>query len=160
MHWFIDPVQNHYADFTGRATRQEFWMFILGYAGIAIVVGIIARAVEIPVLSDILRLALAIPILAIGSRRLHDINKSGWWQIIAIIPLIGAIVLIVWLATKGEKGSNRYGESPQPEASHGDENIAPSVSGEEQASSAPAEETETAPEREEVEENKQEGFGN
>ena len=112
MHWFIDPIKNQYADFTGRTTRQQFWMYVLVYIGIAIVVGIVGAIIKMPFLGNILSLALLVPSWAIGARRLHDIGKSGWWQLIGVIPILGAIILIVWMATKGDKEANQYGPAP------------------------------------------------
>jgi uncharacterized membrane protein YhaH (DUF805 family) len=111
MHWFIDPIKNQYADFTGRATRQQFWMYVLVYIGVSIVVGIVAGILKMPFLGNLLSLALMVPSWAIGARRLHDIDKSGWWQLLGMIPVIGWIILIIWMATKGDKEANQYGPS-------------------------------------------------
>jgi uncharacterized membrane protein YhaH (DUF805 family) len=64
-----------------------------------------------PFLGNLLSLALMVPSWAIGARRLHDIDKSGWWQLLGIIPVIGWIILIIWMATKGDKEANQYGPS-------------------------------------------------
>lgn len=102
-----------YADFNGRATRTEFWMFFLIYIIIYIVLTLIDSSVVVgliglPILSLAFGLALLIPSLSIGARRLHDIGRSGWWQLIMLIPLIGFIVLIVfWVMDSKE--DNQFG---------------------------------------------------
>ena len=85
-----------YAEFSGTATRQEFWMFVLFNLLVAIVVGAISGFIKFPALGGIYQLAVLIPSLAIGARRLHDIGKSGWWQLISLIPLLGIIILIIF----------------------------------------------------------------
>jgi uncharacterized membrane protein YhaH (DUF805 family) len=92
-----------YADFNGRAARPEFWWFMLAQ----FVVGIILNTVS-PVLGGLFSLAMLVPTLAAGSRRLHDIGKSGWLQLLGLIPLIGWAILIYWAAQPGE-GPNAYG---------------------------------------------------
>ncbi len=107
MEHFVDALKR-YADFTGRATRTQYWMFVLFYAIAYIALLSIDLALGTGVLALIYSLALAIPHLAISARRLHDTGRSGWWQLLALIPLIGAIVLIVFLATDSEP-DNRFG---------------------------------------------------
>ncbi len=104
MHWFIDPIKNKYADFEGRTGREEYWMFILIYIGIAIVVMFVSSF-----LNMLLTLALLVPNIAIAARRLHDTGKSGWWQLVALIPILGLIILIILLVIKGEEKENKYG---------------------------------------------------
>lgn len=111
MHWLIDPIKNQYADFDGRTGREAFWMFVL----VSLLVSIAITIVEVVLLQTnfmgpLFWLAILVPRIAISTRRLHDINKSGWWQLIALIPLVGTIILIVWFATKGKNESNQYGE--------------------------------------------------
>jgi uncharacterized membrane protein YhaH (DUF805 family) len=105
INWFLDPITNHYADFSGRATRQQYWMYILYSLLLGIALGIFG----LDMIAGLLSLALLIPNIAIGARRLHDIGKSGWWQLIAFIPFVGVIILIVWFATRGEAEANRFG---------------------------------------------------
>ena len=97
MEYFIDPIKNHYVDFEGKVARKPFWMFMLIYFGISIVVGIVVGIIKLPILGSIFSLALMLPSLAIGARRLHDIGKSGWWQLIALTG-IGVFVLIFFWA--------------------------------------------------------------
>ncbi len=110
MHWFIDPIKNQYADFQGRTTRKEYWMFILVYVLIYIPLAIVTEMLNLQIIGFVFSLAVIVPSIAIAARRLHDIGKSGWWQLISLIPLVGTIILIVWLATKSE-GDNTYGSS-------------------------------------------------
>ncbi len=95
-----------YACFEGKATRPEFWWFALFNFLVSCVLMGIGHALGITWLSSIYSLAVLIPGLAVGARRLHDINKSGWWQLIALIPLIGAIVLIVFWAQKSSDSNS------------------------------------------------------
>ena len=113
MHWFIDPIKNKYANFTGRASRKEFWMFTLFYVLIYIAVAIVGAVVKFPALAFLFSLGIIIPVVAITTRRLHDIGKSGWWQIIEVIPVIGPIVMIVWLVHGSDTGENKYGPNPK-----------------------------------------------
>ena len=87
-----------YAEFSGTATRQEFWMYFLFNALVAMGVSVVAGIIGILWLGTVYNLAVLVPTLAIGARRLHDIGKSGWWQLIGIIPLVGLIVLVIFWA--------------------------------------------------------------
>ncbi len=106
-----------FAEFNGRDTRQQFWMFALVYFIINILLTIIDSIIfgmsNIPILSSIFQLATIVPYIAITARRLHDIGKSGWWQLIGLIPVIGWIILIIWLATDSEPRENRFGYNPK-----------------------------------------------
>lgn len=86
-----------YADFNGRAKRSEYWWFVL----FIIVVGLITSYIS-PVLSTIFTLGTLLPSIAAAARRLHDTNRSGWWQLIVLLPLIGLIVLIIFLAQESK----------------------------------------------------------
>ena len=97
-----------YADFNGRAARPEFWWFVLAQ----IVVSLILNMV-LPVLGGLFSLAVLVPSLAAGSRRLHDIGKSGWLQLLGLIPIVGWILLIYWAAQPGEPAANQYGPPPE-----------------------------------------------
>jgi len=113
MNWYLDVLKYKYALFEGRARREEFWMFTLINFIISIVVGLIAGAIGLKFLSFVYSLIVMVPSLALGARRLHDTNRSGWWQLLNLIPIIGWIVLIIWYATDSEAGSNQYGENPK-----------------------------------------------
>ena len=105
---FVDAVKKcltQYANFSGRAARPEFWWFALfGWVVSALLASVSAN------LSGIFSLAILIPNLAVGARRLHDTDRSGWWQLIGLTG-IGLIVLIVFWATEG-KEPNRFGGKP------------------------------------------------
>jgi uncharacterized membrane protein YhaH (DUF805 family) len=100
-------------DFTGRALRSEYWYWILGIVIISVVLSIIDISIGTQVLSYLFSLATLLPGLAVGARRLHDTDRSGWWLLLGLIPLVGAIILIVWFATEGTSGPNRFG-GPAP----------------------------------------------
>lgn len=108
--WFIDPVKNHYVDFKGRATRKQFWMFMLVSIIISLMITVVEAVINTMILGTIFSVVIFLPNIAITARRLHDTNRSGWWQLILLIPIIGLIVLIVWLAGKSKDEGNRYNE--------------------------------------------------
>ena len=108
--WFVKCLKN-YANFTGRARRKEFWFFTLVQFIILIIAQIIDSVIGTEfVLYALIVLALLIPSLAVSVRRLHDLSKSGWWYLIALIPLIGAIILIIWFATETKAEVNQWGQ--------------------------------------------------
>ena len=112
MNWFTGALKN-YAGFSGRAHRTEYWMFVLFAFIIYVVLIVIDVVVGTAVLAMIFGLGILIPSLAIAARRLHDTNRSGWWQLIALVPAIGAIVLLVFLVLDSEEGENRFGPNPK-----------------------------------------------
>ncbi len=99
-----------YADFSGRASRSEFWWWILFVVLLNAVAGFLGD-----ILSILVGLALLLPNIAITARRLHDTDKSGWWQLIALIPLIGWLILI-YFCVQGPVEPNRFGGSAVPAA--------------------------------------------
>jgi uncharacterized membrane protein YhaH (DUF805 family) len=108
----VRSVLSQYAGFTGRARRSEFWFWELAVVIASVVGAILDSIIGAQILQYLVALATLIPSLAVGARRLHDIDKSGWWQLIAFIPIVGAIVLIVWWATDS-KPDNEYGPNPK-----------------------------------------------
>ena len=105
---------SNYFTFSGRATRAENWWWVLFTIAGVVVLTIVENVAGIPtLLSGIFRLATLIPSLAVGARRLHDINKSGWWQLLWFAILIGWIILIVWAIKQGDRGPNKYGPDPR-----------------------------------------------
>ena len=112
--WALRPLQK-YSDFSGRASRPEYWWFYLFYIVVLIVAMIIDSIVgsslfaNYGIVSVIAMLGFLLPSLAASVRRLHDTDRSGWWLLIALIPLIGAIVLLVFLVSGGTSGQNRFG---------------------------------------------------
>jgi uncharacterized membrane protein YhaH (DUF805 family) len=114
INWFMNVVTQHYFDFNGRARRAEFWWFALVYLIIAIVLGVIQSILHIgSLLTGLLGLALLLPNLGVQARRLHDIGRSGWWILIAFVPIVGIILLIYWYAQPGVSGPNEYGPDPK-----------------------------------------------
>jgi len=119
INYWKKVVLENYANFTGRARRAEFWWYFLASFLINLVLNIIDAILGlgmgggIGVLSGIYGLAVLVPGLAVGVRRLHDTDKSGWWLLIGLIPIVGLIVLIVFWATEGLPGTNRYGNNPK-----------------------------------------------
>ncbi len=115
VHWYTD-VLRRYAEFAGRSDRPEFWWFAL----INLIVSLVIYAIGIAafgynggqILGFVYGLATLLPSLGVEIRRLHDTNRSGWWILIALIPLIGVITLIVFFASPGTQGSNRFGPPP------------------------------------------------
>lgn len=108
MEWYLKALRQ-YVDFAGRARRKEYWMFTLINVIIFIGLAILDSVLTGGALYVLYYLAVLLPSLAVSVRRLHDTGRSGWWLLIGIIPLIGAIVLIVFLATDGERQPNAYG---------------------------------------------------
>jgi len=118
MNWYLD-VFKKYAVFSGRTQRAEYWYFVLFNLIVSIILtvsdimlGTYNVQADSGLLSGIYGLAVIVPSLAVGARRLHDIGKSGWWQLILLIPIIGIILLIIWFATDS-KEDNKYGVNPK-----------------------------------------------
>lgn len=113
MEWYL-AVLKQYAVFTGRARRKEYWMFCLFNLIIAVVLAIIEGVIGSPgIVGMIYSLAVLVPSIAVGIRRLHDTGRTGWWLLIALIPLIGAIVLIIFTVQDSNEGDNAYGPNPK-----------------------------------------------
>jgi uncharacterized membrane protein YhaH (DUF805 family) len=117
--WYLEVLKK-YAVFSGRARRAEYWYFVLFNIIVAVVLSLIDTLLGtfnfmqgVGLLSGLYALAVLIPTLAVTVRRLHDIDRSGWWIFINLIPLIGFIVLLVFAVTDGTPGSNRYGPNPK-----------------------------------------------
>ena len=105
----VNRFFKNYINFEGRSNRGEYWKAILAYI-IAYIVGMAIDAViGFPILSTIVSLGCLGPGISVAVRRLHDINKSGWWYLLVFVPLIGFIVLIVWFAKKPDPAPNRFG---------------------------------------------------
>ena len=113
--WATLPLKK-YADFSGRAPRPEYWWFVLLYFVGYIIANIVDSILGLTPLvltygpvTMLFALAILLPSISVGVRRLHDTDRSGWWILIGLIPLIGAIVLLVFFVTEGTKGDNQYG---------------------------------------------------
>ena len=104
---------DHYVKFDGRASRPAFWWWFL----FTVLVGIAANLLDLAigtfgVFNGIVGLALLLPNLSVGIRRLHDTDRTGWWILIALIPLIGLIVLLIFYLQHGDPAENKYGPPP------------------------------------------------
>ncbi len=120
---FVDAVKSvlsKYVTFSGRARRSEFWWFVLFAMVVGIVLSIIDGALfgydeygsANAVLSGIFSLAIFLPYIAVGVRRLHDKDMSGWWYLLVLVPIIGFLVLLFFFVQKGTDGENRFGPDP------------------------------------------------
>jgi uncharacterized membrane protein YhaH (DUF805 family) len=121
MGWFLKAVKN-YAGFSGRAQRSEYWFFILFYFIITVVLVLVDGAVGgldydsgLGLFSGIFMLAMLIPSLAVSIRRLHDTDRTGWWMLINLLPLIGGLIFLVFTVMDSTPGDNQYGPSPKEE---------------------------------------------
>jgi uncharacterized membrane protein YhaH (DUF805 family) len=113
VNWYLDVLKK-YAEFSGRARRKEYWMFFLFYFLIAIAIGIVEAVIHTGgILGGIYALAMLIPGLAVTVRRLHDTGRTGWWILIGLIPVIGTIVLLVFMVLDSQPGDNEYGPNPK-----------------------------------------------
>jgi uncharacterized membrane protein YhaH (DUF805 family) len=119
MNWYVQVLKK-YADFSGRARRKEYWLFILFNILISLVltaidfmIGTYSASLGMGLLGGIYACAVLIPAIAVTVRRLHDTDRSGWWFLLVLIPIIGPIVLLVFMIIDGTPGSNRFGPSPK-----------------------------------------------
>ena len=109
-------VLKKYAEFSGRATRKEYWMFFLVNILIMIGFNILSSVLNsslIQVLGILYILAVLVPSLAVYVRRLHDTNHSAWWILLGLIPIVGTIILLIFLITDSQAGDNMYGSNPK-----------------------------------------------
>jgi uncharacterized membrane protein YhaH (DUF805 family) len=124
LDWALMPLKR-YADFSGRSRRKEYWFFALGVFVVAILLSIIEGMAGLSgmvagaygPLTAIFFLAIIVPAIAVQVRRFHDQDKSGWWVLIGLVPLIGGLVVLVFMFLEGTKGPNRFGPDPKDEAS-------------------------------------------
>jgi uncharacterized membrane protein YhaH (DUF805 family) len=112
----VSSVLTQYTGFSGRARRSEFWWYTLFAFVVYLVVALVDAVLNTTLLGLIVSLGLLLPTLAVTVRRLHDTGRSGWWILISLIPLVGAIVLLVFECSDSEPGPNRFGPSPKPDA--------------------------------------------
>ena len=119
MSWYLKVLKN-YVGFSGRARRQEYWFFVLfnfiitlALFFVDVLIGAFNPQTGMGVLSGLYSLAVFIPTFAVTVRRLHDTSRTGWWLLILFIPLIGAIVLLVFMFLDSTSGTNEYGPDPK-----------------------------------------------
>jgi len=113
MEWYLKVLKQHYADFNGRARRQEYWMFTLVNIIVAIVLAALTKVSGLfSILYTIYALGTLLPSLAVCARRLHDVGKSGWFMLLSLIPIVG-LYLIYLLVQDSEPGTNQYGSNPK-----------------------------------------------
>ncbi len=108
MKWYLE-VLRQYAVFTGRARRQEYWMFVL----INMIISVALSVLSFGILETLYALAVFIPSMAVSVRRLHDTGRSGWWLLVGLVPFIGILVLIYFFVLDSQPGSNQYGPNPK-----------------------------------------------
>jgi uncharacterized membrane protein YhaH (DUF805 family) len=112
---FGDAIKSgfsNYANFSDRASRSEYWFWTLFSVICTIVAYVLDARIGLPVTRSLFELATFLPSIAVAVRRLHDLDRSGWWIFLFLIPIIGAIVLLVWFCTQGTDGENRFGPDP------------------------------------------------
>ena len=105
-----------YFNVNGRARRTEYWMYFLVYLGIIIVAAVLDGILHRRALGGLVALVHLVPSITVGVRRLHDIGRSGWWLLIALLPLIGWLIALYWAVKEGEPHDNAYGPDPKAAA--------------------------------------------
>ena len=127
MNWYIS-VLKQYAVFSGRARRTEYWMFVLCNVIVMLLLGMVDKLIggDNELISSIYSLAVLLPSLAVllpslavAARRLHDTDRSAWWLLLGLIPVIGTLVLIYFMVCNGQQGPNRFGDDPKAAPSQG-----------------------------------------
>ena len=123
MNWYLDVLKNKYAMFNGRARRKEYWFFVLFNILASIALGIVDGItgtfndeMGVGLLGGIYWLAVLIPAIAVAVRRLHDTGRTGWWLLLCLIPVIGGLVLLIFMVFDSEPGDNQYGPNPKLES--------------------------------------------
>ncbi|MFD1769321.1 DUF805 domain-containing protein [Sphingobacterium suaedae] len=128
MEWFLKVVRDNYANFDGRARRKEFWMFVLVWIGIYVALAILGGILSfissslgylVYGLISLVGIALLIPSLAVGVRRLHDTGAPTWYIVFAFLPIISFYYLYLMIK-EGDKGPNEFG--PDPKGAENDTN--------------------------------------
>jgi uncharacterized membrane protein YhaH (DUF805 family) len=118
MNYYVDVIRK-YAVFSGRAPRKEYWMFFLCNMIVAVVIafpiGLLKgfAHIDLTIIVHLYTLALLCPGIAVAMRRLHDTNRSGLWMLLSLIPLVGPIILLVFMASEGTPGDNNFGPNPK-----------------------------------------------
>jgi uncharacterized membrane protein YhaH (DUF805 family) len=120
MEWYLKVLKN-YVVFTGRARRTEYWMYALFNTIAAIVLAVVDNILGLSqsggfgVFGGLYALAVFLPGLGVTVRRLHDTNRSGWFFLLILIPIIGSIALLIFFIQEGDTGPNKYGSDPKSE---------------------------------------------
>jgi len=119
MNWYLQALKK-YATFSGRARRREYWFYVLFYLIIIVVLSVIDGIIGmnmggagVGILTCIYILAVFLPTLAVLVRRLHDTGRSGWWFFIQLVPLVGFFILLYFLVSDSQPGTNAYGPNPK-----------------------------------------------
>lgn len=112
LNWYMQVLSN-YAGFSGRARRAEYWNFFLVNLIVAVVLEFVLGLLHLQLVAYLYSLAVLIPSIAVGVRRMHDTNRSGWWLLIALIPFAGWLAVLILLALEGTPGANQYGPDPK-----------------------------------------------
>lgn len=112
MQWYIKALKNYF-NFSGRARRKEYWMYTLVYFLLSLIPVVIDTVLGNEIVTTLFFLLHFIPSLSITFRRLHDTGKSAWWLLLGLIPLVGSIIILVFLCMAGEDVANKYGENPK-----------------------------------------------
>ncbi|MEZ6876846.1 DUF805 domain-containing protein [Enterobacter sp. KBR-315C3_2022] len=112
MGWYLKVLKNYFG-FKGRARRKEYWMFVLISMIVTTCVSFLNNLLGDLGIDRIYELAILIPAFALAFRRLHDTGRSAWWLLLIFIPLLGWLVLLFFMAGKGEAGENRFGPDPK-----------------------------------------------
>ena len=125
MNWYLQALKK-YTVFTGRARRREYWFFVLFNilisAALSIVdffTGTYSADYHTGLLGGLYSLGVLLPAIAVTIRRLHDTGRSGWWILIVLVPIIGGIVLLIFMVLDSQTGDNEYGPSPKAEPASG-----------------------------------------
>lgn len=110
---YLDTLKK-YAVFNGRARRSEYWYFALFNFIISFILSVLESVVDAPgIFSGIFALAVLLPAIGVSIRRLHDTGRSGWWMFFGLVPLIGAITLLVFMVQDSESEDNAFGPNPK-----------------------------------------------
>ncbi|GAA5260018.1 DUF805 domain-containing protein [Proteus mirabilis] len=126
MNWYLEVIKNNYANFSGRARRKEYWMFIVVNTIIlAVLYGIMFSSIDsytgemsgtgfaALIIIGIYSLATIIPNIAVTVRRFHDQDRSGWMVLLSFIPFVGGLILFIFMCLYGTRGENRFGLDPK-----------------------------------------------
>lgn len=114
MDWYLMALKK-YADFKGRSQRKEYWMFtlfnLLAFFVLSVVGGMLGDQAEL--LTGIYSLGVLLPSVAVTVRRLHDIGRSGWWALLMVVPVVGALILVIFALQDSQAEENEYGPNPK-----------------------------------------------